>query len=128
MDKEIKRLESKPYIHIDPKVLDRIARHSHNRRFPRELVTIFINDIELLFERFAKAIEDEDLQQVRFLAHRIRGSALNVGAQSMASVSSEIEKSAAKALNGPLMARLFRQLKLALPATAAEFDRLLKSP
>lgn len=57
-----------------------------------ELVTSFRDDIRGVFERLCADVEKRDLKQVHEGAHRIKGGALNLGADRLSSAALELER------------------------------------
>lgn len=119
-------MEDKRFNHVDPKILRAIAFHSHNRKLPAELVRIYISDVGNLLERFHEAQEERDLEKIQFLAHRIKGSALNVGAVTMAENCAAIEKSLGEKLDWNHLCSQIKQLKSNMKLTTQEFHQLLR--
>jgi HPt (histidine-containing phosphotransfer) domain-containing protein len=61
----------------------------------RELVTALIEDAKAHIPALEKAVESADAKNCARLAHYVKGACANVGAASMASILTSIERSAA---------------------------------
>ncbi|MFW7381421.1 MAG: Hpt domain-containing protein [Oligoflexus sp.] len=118
-------MEAQKFNHVNPKILQSIAHHSHNRSLPAELVRIFKEDVRQLLQRFDQALEERDVSKLQFLAHRIKGSALNVGAKSMAEICATIERSLGDKHDWNKINQHIKRLNALMEQTSQEFSDLL---
>ncbi len=58
----------------------------------KDLIRVFVKNIDLNLSDLRKAIEENDPQKVEFTAHKIKGSASQLKAQAMSDTASELEK------------------------------------
>lgn len=119
-------MEAKGFKHINPQILKAIAHHSHNRQLPAELVKIFAEDVQPLLVRFGAALESRDLESLQFLAHRIKGSSLNVGAKAMSELCAQLESALARKLDANQARSLLKKLESAKAETMLEFQRMFR--
>jgi HPt (histidine-containing phosphotransfer) domain-containing protein len=73
------------------KTLETIKQHTHKRGFLRELTQIFCDDADRIWARFEEAEQHQDWAQLEYLAHRLRGAALNIGADDVAQQCARLE-------------------------------------
>ncbi len=59
--------------------------------FIREIYTVYLEDGTERLAHFAKAVADNDVNEISRLAHAFKGSSSNVGADGVRSISSEME-------------------------------------
>jgi HPt (histidine-containing phosphotransfer) domain-containing protein len=81
-----------PDVALDPSVLDEYFRG--NRQAQREFVAFFQANLVSGIESLRNALERGDVQQVKYWAHRLRGSASYVGAYRTARHYRQIEEAA----------------------------------
>lgn len=80
-----------------PKPSTSLAIASAMQRFERDLelfkevLEVFLQHAPILLSKVRRAIADENPQQVAELAHELRGSAANVGAESIRAVAERLE-------------------------------------
>lgn len=68
-----------------------MKRISHNKAIGKKLLTLFMEDIPLDIELLQRAIEHKQVDDVIALAHKIKGSSRNLGADKLAKTCNEIE-------------------------------------
>lgn len=80
-----------------PPVFDRDAfleRVMGDEELAREIGATFLADMPAQMERLATALADGDVEQVKFLAHAIKGAAANVGGEALREAAWGIERTA----------------------------------
>ena len=77
---------------IDPAALDRLRGRSRNLTV--KLRELFVRDTGRRLEELHDAVQRADAPAVAQIAHAIKGSAANLGAQTMVEICADIEKSA----------------------------------
>ncbi len=77
---------------FDLEQLEQLA--GNDKSFQKELLTMFVEDIDNSLGQLAAAIAGEEPEGVRELAHYIKGASANVGAVGMAKTAAQIEKRA----------------------------------
>lgn len=65
-----------------------------DKAFEKELLTMFVEDIDNSLSQLGAAIVAEDVATVQELAHYIKGASANVGAVGMSKVATQLEKQA----------------------------------
>ena len=81
----------------DTKVWDKdllLARVLHNKEIYDAVLRAFIEDIPQLSRRLNEEVAKHNFIEITALAHNIKGSALNVAANVLAEIVSDIEKAA----------------------------------
>jgi len=68
-----------------------MKRISHNDIIGEKLLTLFIDETPVDVEQLQSAIEDKQVELIIALAHKIKGSSRNLGADKLAKACSEIE-------------------------------------
>ena len=59
--------------------------------FARELFDLFSEQSDLAVRELTSAVSRDDLAQVRYFAHRLKGSAANIGARALSRQAEELE-------------------------------------
>lgn len=72
--------------------LDQLA--GGDKAFQKELLTMFVEDVDNSLSQLAAAIAADDLSGVQELAHYIKGASANVGAVAMSKTAAQVEKRA----------------------------------
>lgn len=78
----------------------------NDQAFEQELLQIFMEDSHEQLGRLSAAWADGDLNQVRQVAHHIKGASANVGAIAIAHWASQIEAAARSSTADPIAAAL----------------------
>jgi HPt (histidine-containing phosphotransfer) domain-containing protein len=76
---------------VDSNRLSELAMMDDEGGFVRELVDLFIADSSSSMSELEHALAASDLTNVRKIAHRLKGSALSIGANRFAALASDIE-------------------------------------
>jgi HPt (histidine-containing phosphotransfer) domain-containing protein len=82
---------------VDPEIIDsirEIGAARENDHFTHELYGLFAEQSDLALRELAAAIARRDLKQMRYYAHRLKGSAANIGACALARQAEELESAA----------------------------------
>lgn len=83
-----------------------------NEDFTHELYGLFAEQSDLAIRELAGAIARQDVKQVRYYAHRLKGSAANIGARALAEQAEELESASSGigAVDGEHLASLTGKL------------------
>lgn len=106
-------------------MLDRML---HNPSTVKVIVNLFLKDVPPQIERLSACLEKGDLDQVKFLSHVIKGSALNVSSDALKAIAFAIEQEAVQgntekiASLFPRMVTIHAELEKRLTGYLAELD------
>ncbi|MFH1378518.1 MAG: Hpt domain-containing protein [Planctomycetota bacterium] len=89
-----------------------------------EIIKIFIDDVESSVRAIETAIRNCDPNQVRKIAHSLKGASLNVGADTLAATAETLEKNAMAATATQLLS-YSSQIKLDAVATTSFLKTVL---
>jgi HPt (histidine-containing phosphotransfer) domain-containing protein len=78
--------------------------NNYGPQVAREVVQIFINDYPGKLTKLKTAIEQDNMESVRFIAHDIKSGCLSMGVKPMSSACEIIEREAAKLTKPELLA------------------------
>ncbi len=95
---------------------DALSRTLSSDDILAEVITSYIDDTQTVFNQLVDAIESRDLENIRFHAHTLKGTAANIGAPSFSDHAKQIEFAVKDNLIEqlePLLAQL-KQSKLVL--------------
>ena len=90
-----------------------------------EIIKIFINDAESSVASISAAIRGCDPNQVRKIAHSLKGASLNVGAEALANAAESLEKNAMFA-SATQLTEHYNQIKRHAVATTSFLKSVLK--
>ena len=76
---------------VERKRIDELSIMDDDGSFLKELVDLFSHDSETSLKELNDSLREGDLVNVRKVAHRLKGSALSIGANRLAALASEIE-------------------------------------
>lgn len=76
---------------VDRKRIDELSLMDDDGSFLKELVDLFAHDSELTLNDLHDALRGGDLVHVKAIAHRLKGSALSIGANRLAALAGDIE-------------------------------------
>ena len=76
---------------VDRKRIDELSLMDDDGSFLRELVDLFAQDSESSLKEIQSSLAAGDQANVKKLAHRLKGSALSIGASRLGALASEIE-------------------------------------
>lgn len=79
-------------MHIDWKSLQRLS--DGNPSFELELLKIFLQDSYEHLDLLARAIADNQFEEIEHIAHHLKGASANVGAFVMRDAANELERQA----------------------------------
>jgi CheY-like chemotaxis protein len=82
---------------MDRSILRSLARDLGDETVVEQICDLFLSESEPAFDAIGKALATGDAEALRNAAHRLRGSAANVGAVAVASAAGELERLAADA-------------------------------
>ena len=77
---------------VDPETLNRIFADDHNGQ--QYLLQKFVSQADEIFAEFEAAYRQHDIEQVEFHSHKLKSSAVTVGANSLADLCFALEKAA----------------------------------
>lgn len=83
-----------------------------NDAFALELFELFAEQSEMAARELLQSIERGDLAQIRYFAHRLKGSAANIGACALSQCAEQVEESVR---GGTLEAEFLRGVTAELP-------------
>jgi len=92
------------------------------RQLARQIVTTFQSDVAAQLQKLSVAIERQDAKTVRTIAHRLYGSAAQLGACQLAHVLKHLEKTS----DAGLWAEQFRVVEELFAATSRAFEETLQ--
>lgn len=95
---------------------DALSRTLSSDDILAEVITSYIDDTQTVFDQLIDAIKSRDLENIRFHAHTLKGTAANIGAPSFSDHAKQIEFAAKDNFLEPLDPLLsqLKQSKLAL--------------
>lgn len=70
-----------------------------------EILSYFVDDAPAKIERFQEALRRQDYDQIRVLAHQLKGSAAGYGFESLSDLAREVETSANRAESEEVIAQ-----------------------
>jgi HPt (histidine-containing phosphotransfer) domain-containing protein len=76
---------------VDRKRIDELSLMDNDGSFLKELVELFSQDSESSLTELQDSLREGDLVNVKKVAHRLKGSALSIGANRLAALANEIE-------------------------------------
>ncbi len=76
---------------VDKSRLDQLRSIDEDGSFVKELIELFVTETEATMKVLSASIAACDLDQIKYTAHRLRGSALSLGADRLAALTSDIE-------------------------------------
>lgn len=80
-----------------------VKRLGDDEEFIKEIIDIFVEDLQSQIEKLAQAIKDQNAEQINRIGHSIKGASKNVGANALGKISYEIENiGKSQKLNGIL--------------------------
>ncbi len=91
-----------------------------NNDFAKEIIGFFITDMFTYLTELEEAIENKQIEEVKYLAHKIKGTSANIGVKYMPEISSRIELLATTNLTASQeltleLKQIFNQVKTYLP-------------
>jgi HPt (histidine-containing phosphotransfer) domain-containing protein len=87
---------------LDLQIVDSIKAVSHDDSFASELYQLFVDQSTAVLKELDQAVQLQDLVATRRLAHRLKGSAANVGAAALSRKASLIETAIAQSRSDEL--------------------------
>lgn len=78
---------------MDKQILDADFLRREFENDLKTILTLFLDESKESIHLLQQALEDKDIEMVRFYAHRLKGSALIVGAKPLADSAQQIEES-----------------------------------
>jgi len=104
---------------------DRLATCTRsNREFAEKIVGNYLEVAKNVLEKLEKFLQNREWKEIKILAHSLKGSSLNLGANQVARIASELEQiSQIKDIDAS--GRLFSKLTQALQNTAQSFSKYL---
>ena len=76
---------------VDKNRLEELRSMDDDGSFIKEIVDLFVTDSQASIEELSSLIASDDLEQTKKTAHRLKGSALSIGANRFAALASDIE-------------------------------------
>ena len=73
---------------------DRLLERFGDEEMAIEVVSIFLNDNTERFEQLTLAMETDDIKQIKFYAHALRGAGGNIGSKALWDIGSKMEHAA----------------------------------
>lgn len=115
------------YLHLDLQLLEGLHELSDpdEPSMVTELLEIFETTTPDLLEKLRLHISNNELQAVYAIAHRLKGSASNIGASALALICSEMEQQA-KAGTGPIDVQLCESADSLFKTSCIEIRTWLK--
>jgi len=95
-----------------------------NRDFLKKLFGVFVDQQPLKMEQMREALADEDMAQLAFMAHTLKGGAATMGAEVLKDRAFEVEN-AAKAADSAKAAREIAAMELELEQTMLAMRRFM---
>ncbi|MBI1354858.1 MAG: Hpt domain-containing protein [Acidobacteria bacterium] len=104
--------------------MDRLRKISFDdTEFMQELVAIYLDDAPQQLRELQAAAEAQDLSAIADKAHRIKGGAANVGAESLAALCAELERSARRGEN---QVDLEKRVEEEMARVSARFSEIVR--
>lgn len=98
---------SKAMLAIDWNQLTQLSEG--NREFEMELIKLFFVETKTLLTLLADAIALQDIRQVEYIGHQLKGSSGNMGFRAMSQIADQLEQQA-RQQNLSLASSLFQEL------------------
>lgn len=87
--------------------LDRLKTATQgDQELAAELASLFIGDVQVQLGALRSAVESQDLGQVADIAHRLKGSSSNLGAEQLCHLCAALEANGLHGVEGGLSAQL----------------------
>lgn len=102
-----------------------LLRLDNNKTLLKKLLSLFINESHEKRATLAQAINAEDREKVRFMAHAFKGNAADVGANALKEMLTELEYEA-KTVTKDDMQAIYERIVLQLPALIAQFEQFIE--
>lgn len=65
-----------------------------NQEFEMELINLFFVETKTLLTQLAEAIDLQDIRQVEYIGHQLKGSSGNMGFRAMSQIAGQLEQQA----------------------------------
>jgi HPt (histidine-containing phosphotransfer) domain-containing protein len=92
MESPLASKPSKAPLAIDWNQLSQLSEG--NQEFEVELIKLFFVETKTLLTLLADAIDLQDMRQVEYIAHQIKGSSGNIGFRAMSQIAGQLEQQA----------------------------------